>query len=154
MLHRYSNTPFIPATILQCQRATYVVPAFTYPVTWLGVAGLLKRYPINNTGAIALALPILPPTGDFIFAVYWISNSVSYRMKLWDAVSSLGWPVYNGASIAASAFLEVWSSANVANAVLASAFTLSSSAIVELDDPTDSTPALQPSETITLVPES
>jgi hypothetical protein len=149
-LHRVINAPFYKPEIMQAQPWQYVLPAFSYPVSWGGAAGLLATYDIGNTYDISIRRPIDIPTGDFMLAVSWVADGVTYRLKLWDAVDTLLWPVYAGESIGADALLEVWS-AEDATATLAEDWSFYSGQMAELNDPMDLTPYTQPSNVVTLV---
>ena len=118
---------FVPLSRLNTTRTTIVLPAFTLASSWTGLSYLLGRFPVGNTRAFSLKLPI-EPQDSFLLAVSWSASPYFFRYKLYEDVGEkLSYPVYNGEKIGLGAYFEVWSVAGTSYAMLSSNLSLSTS---------------------------
>ena len=107
-----SFKPYSRGTIVQPERATFVVPAFTLSAAaWAGSSNILAEFPFENDDyQFSLKLPIAQFGSAFIAAIRWVEDDVIRRFKLWDdSTAVLFFPVYDGERIGLNARLEIWS---------------------------------------------
>lgn len=121
------NAQFGSTTVIGPQRTTLVVPPFSHdPTQWAGSSQLLLEFNIGNDYIFSFYLPIEQFGVNFVLAVRWTDDGVTYRYKFWDA-GVLNFPVYNGEAISPNAVLEIWSvnTTGGANSVLNTVLTTS-----------------------------
>jgi len=121
------------STIIQPERAKFVVPAFVLAAeAWAGSSNILAEFPFENDDyQFSLKLPITAFGSDFIAAIRWIEDDIIRRFKLWDDIDAiLFFPLYNGERIGLNARLEIWSINSVEDPTLDDDYTLLSSVLV------------------------
>lgn len=124
---------YLTPTIIEPQRATIILPAFSLPVpTWAGASGILAQYHLVNSTEFSLKLPINSFGEHFIAAIRWMDeDDIFVRFLLFahpDAV--LYYPLYNGERIGANAVIEIWSVDSTSFPTLFDDYTFYSSTLI------------------------
>lgn len=110
--------PFVRPTVLSPQRETLTLPAFSVdPAEWTGASTILRRFPFQNTYYFSIRTPVVEFGSNFVLAVSWVADGITYRYKFWDA-GVLYYPVYDGERIGLNAVFEIWSVETTGGAVL------------------------------------
>lgn len=134
--------PFAPTIPVLPTRTKLIVPVFEVAVDWNDISELLLRYPIENDLALSIKLPVREVNATFILAIAWADDDDQFRYVFWPG-DTLLFPTYNGERIGASAYIEVWSAADI-TAANDSTITLEASWLNIPDDSQGFIPATLP----------
>lgn len=123
---------FGPPSVVTPQRTTIIVPAFSAALEeWTGGSRLLTQFELGNDYLFSIKLPVTRFGANFVFAVRWVEDGVTYRFKFWEDVGEvLHFPVYSGERIGENAVFEAWSVNSTGAATLVSAKTLQTSILL------------------------
>jgi len=108
-----SALQFGPSVNIQPQFNTAVIEAFSYDNASV-VSTILAEYPLENTDAISIRLPISDAAVDadsFALCARYTENSVTVRYVLTKPTwfGNILFPQYTGQKLGPSAVVEVWS---------------------------------------------
>lgn len=104
---------FVPAGLIQKQRAYVQLPAFTVNQVWQGASQIVNQYNFTASNSFILAnAPVRPANANFVLCIRYRIGQVVYRAKLWDDGRATG---LNAVPLITPAFkikpnfcLEVW----------------------------------------------
>jgi hypothetical protein len=105
--HRHSYN------LLTRNREILIFPAFSYDNIWRGASEIIGRFIIqkaNTNFSIQDIQNNIPENPNYVLAVSWYKDDITYRFKLWKDVGEIFYaPMYNGETITSDIFaLEIW----------------------------------------------